>query len=73
MAETIKLDTSLERNVEATPCPKCNGYCDHVPLTKQEIKEQSCSRSYECCSRAFECRICKTRIVASLDAPEMVE
>ena len=73
MEKIINLKEVLIRDVESIPCPECDGFCDHVPLTKKEIKEQCCGRSYECCSRAFICRICKTRIVAELEAPDMEE
>ena len=60
----------LERDTEAIPCPKCNGYADKVECTKEEIKNQKCGRKYECCVAAFICRVCETRIVAELEAPE---
>ena len=66
----IVLKETLGRNINAVPCPKCNGYADSVELTKEEIANQDCGRSYPCCGRAFVCRLCKTRIVGNAEAPE---
>ena len=67
----IKLPEQIERNVNSIPCPKCNGYADRIDLTAEEIKRQSCGRSYECCGRAFVCRLCRERIVGDAFSPEM--
>ena len=60
----------LERDVKSIPCPKCNGYSDKVECTKEEVKNQKCNRKYECCVAAYLCRVCKTRTVAELLAPD---
>lgn len=67
----MKIKDRIERDANAIPCPKCNGYADRVDLTEEEIKNQSCKRSYECCGRAFICRLCKERIIGEACAPEM--
>jgi len=67
----MKYPESLERGTTAIPCPSCNGYCDKVDCTKEEIKNQSCGKIYACCVAAFVCRVCKTRIIADLDAPDI--
>jgi hypothetical protein len=69
--ETIKIEERIDRDTNAMPCPKCNGYADRVDCTKEEIQNQGCGRNYECCGRAFVCRICKTRITGIASAPEM--
>lgn len=67
---TIALPELLPRNADAIACP-CGGYADRVEATAEEIKAQSCGRSYECCARAFVCRVCKARLVGEAAAPEM--
>lgn len=62
----FKLVEQLSREIQAIPCPLCNGYCDSVEMTKKEIKEHDCEKEYQCCSRAFECRICHKRIIARI-------
>jgi hypothetical protein len=77
--EPKKLPESLPRETEAIPCPDCNGYCDKVPCTKDEIINQNCNirqseenrKTYECCIAAFVCRCCELKIIADLEAPEM--
>jgi hypothetical protein len=79
--EPKKLPESLPRETKAIPCPDCNGYCDKVSCTDDEILNQSCSigypiksrKKYECCIAAFVCRCCKLRITADLEAPEMLD
>ena len=65
-----KIIYGIERDAGGIPC-ECGGYADRVDCTEQEIAEQGCGRSYECCARAFVCRVCKTRIVGKAEAPEM--
>ena len=69
MEKIIKIEERLSRNSDAVPCPKCNGYADRVDLT-EEVHNQSCKRSYECCGRAFVCRLCGTRIIGNAESPE---
>jgi len=69
--QTIKIKDRMSRDTDAIPCPNCGGYADRVKLTKEEIKNQSCGRSYECCGRAFECRICGVRIIGNAHAPDL--
>ena len=62
----------IPREDNAIPCPTCNGYCDNIPCTTEEIRtNQHCGSSGECCIAAFICRLCKTRIIAHREAPEM--
>lgn len=71
--EAIVLTGTLSRNTEAIPCPdkKCQGYCDKVSCSKEEIeKHQSCGRKWQCCLSAFVCRSCKKRYVSALEAPD---
>ena len=66
----IEIKDRISRDTDAIPCPNCDGYADRVKLTKKEIKNQCCGRSYECCGRAFVCRVCSVRIIGNADAPE---
>ena len=67
----IVLEKRLERDTSSIACPECNGYCDKVESTKEEVKEhQTCGRKQACCMSTFVCRVCKERIVAKLNAPE---
>jgi hypothetical protein len=68
---TIKLVREISSDFAGLPCPKCNGYADRVKLTEIEIQNQDCRRDYECCGRAFICRLCKTRIVGNVEAPDV--
>lgn len=66
------LEDSVKRDVDAIPCPDCNGYADRGKCTPNELKLVNCSeRVTECCGRVFVCRICKKRILAKAEAPEM--
>lgn len=77
--KTIILTEILDRDTKSIACsarknfstPICNGYCDNVSCTKEEVKEyQQCGRKHECCLAAFVCRRCKTRFIAKLAAPD---
>lgn len=61
----------LPRSATSAPCPNCNGYSDEAECTDDEVAMQSCGRRYACCISAFVCRLCGTRFVARLEAPEM--
>jgi hypothetical protein len=73
----VKLKKPLDRNTQAIPCPICNGFCDTVERAKAEIRvirdhmETLSLLPSQSCSRAFKCRLCKVRIIAGLEAPEM--
>lgn len=61
----------IERYADGVPC-QCGGYADEVDCTKEEINsDMNCGRSFACCVGAFVCRVCKKRIVASLNAPDI--
>lgn len=66
----VRLKDTVSRTAEGVEC-SCGGYAKRVDLTAQEIKDQSCHRSYECCGRAFVCSICGNRLVGNAEAPEM--
>lgn len=65
---TLEIPDSLERGVNAYACT-CGGYGESVDVTPEEEKKHGCGR-WGCCARAFVCRICKTRWVGSLEAPD---
>jgi len=72
LQEKLILKDQVERTTNAIPCPDCNGYADRDKCTPEELKlVNCCGRTYECCGRVFVCRICKKRILAQADAPEM--
>ena len=70
MTEIKEITEDLKIDVEAIPC-SCGGYCDKVPGTAEERKKYGCGRNFDCCNVAFLCRVCKTRWVGRLPAPEM--
>lgn len=67
-------DFSVNRDAEGIPC-ECGGYADRdSKMTAEEIYGRTCGRdteTYQCCARAFVCRACKTRWLATAEAPEM--
>jgi hypothetical protein len=63
------LTNCFPRDAEGVPCA-CGGYADRADCTDEERKQYGCGRPFECCARAFVCRICKTRIVGSAEAPD---
>lgn len=71
---THTLKDSLERYTDSIACPECSGFSEKVDVTPAEIEEhQRCGRSYACCIAAFECKLCKLRIIAQLESPEMFD
>jgi len=72
MKNSYILDKLVERTANAIPCPSCNGYAERDKCTKEELQIVNCSGHVsECCGRVFVCRICKKRILAKAEAPEM--
>jgi hypothetical protein len=67
--KTIPLTTDIGRDTDGIPCT-CGGYAAQVAVTPEEEKAHGCGRP-GCCARAFVCKLCKTRLVGSAEAPEM--
>jgi hypothetical protein len=67
---TIEIGYDVSPGAVGVPCP-CGGYGDRVDCTPEELARWNCGRSYECCARAFVCRVCKSRLVGTAEAPEM--
>ena len=71
--ETLLTEVELNRDTQGAPCT-CNGFADRLDdseVTEQEIKSDlNCARDYACCIAAFKCRLCSTRFVRGLAAPE---
>ena len=70
LSPTIIHEDVFPRDVEAIPCPRCNGYCDEVEMTKEEIAQHDCGKGHQCCAKVFICRVCDSRIITKLEAPE---
>lgn len=71
MTKTLKCEGILDRDQRAIKCPTCGGFSEEVECNPEEVRQQSCGRIHACCIRAFECCLCKARILAHLEAPEM--
>lgn len=72
MGNLLVYKDCYDRNIENIACQKCNGFCDAVEASQEEInKYQTCGRSYECCISVFVCRLCNQRILVHLNSPEM--
>ena len=66
---TKKIPETLGRFQDSYEC-ECGGYCALDELTAEEEKECGCGRE-GCCGRAFLCRVCQTRWIGRIEAPEM--
>jgi hypothetical protein len=61
---------NVERYDKAIEC-ECHGYAAREASTREEdLAAGGCGR-IGCCTAAFVCRVCGTRWIVSLPAPEM--